>query len=93
MEADSQIFEISIQDLAYLTAENGKKRIKTLAGEQGHFSALKITATEKGSSFKLKPVVPYGRMRAYDDDLDIQVLDEALNLLNRVGLDKYVAGV
>jgi stage II sporulation protein D len=93
MQADSQVFEISTQDLAYLTAENGKIRVKTLEGEQGHFSVLKITASENGSSFKLKTVVPYGRMRAYDDNLDIQVSEGALTLLNRVGLDKYVAGV
>jgi stage II sporulation protein D len=93
VHADDEEFEITSQDLAYLTYEKGEIRVKTLDGEKGSYSSLIFSATDEGSSFKLKPVVPYGPMRAYDGDLHVSVGNGILSLLNQVELDQYVAGV
>lgn len=93
IKADSAQFTLTTQDLAYITYENGKISLKTLDGWKGVFNKLHIIGKEAGNSFKLKPVIPYGKLKAYDDDLMVTAGENQLVLVNEVDIDKYVAGV
>jgi len=90
-QADSLL--ISNQDLAHLTYVNGQISVKTLEGEIGVYTSLKMIPVNAGCTFKLKPVIPYSHMREYDDELDVSVQNGHLLLINNVQMDKYVAGV
>ncbi len=91
--ADSARIILDNKDLAYLTYSNGKIALKTLKGEIGIYSTIRIESVRESGTFKFKPVIPYGRLRSYDDDLEIRVVQQHLRIINHVNLDKYVAGV
>ncbi|PCH96529.1 MAG: hypothetical protein COB85_03465 [Bacteroidetes bacterium] len=91
--ADSARIILGNKDLAYLTYSNGKISLKTLKGKIGTYSAIRIESVRETGTFKFKPVIPYGTLRSYDDDLEIRVVGKHLRVINHVNLDKYVAGV
>ncbi|HHZ65926.1 MAG TPA: SpoIID/LytB domain-containing protein [Flavobacteriales bacterium] len=91
--ADSSRILLDNKDLAYLTYSDGKIALKTLRGDMGTYSAMRIESVRETGTFKFKPVIPYGTLRSYDDDLEIRVVEQHLRIVNHVDLDKYVAGV
>lgn len=59
----------------------------------GKFKSLRFTPKISSSSFKIKPLTPDLKSRTYDDELDISVQFKSLRLINKVNIEKYVAGV
>jgi len=90
---DSVIYTLSNKDLLHVSWKKGQLELKTLNGLLGHFSNIQLQPQGKNGSFKLKPVMPYGHTRAYDDALNISVLGDRLQVISEVNIDKYVAGV
>lgn len=54
---------------------------------------LRFVPQKANSSFKIKSVQPDYKIRTYDDALEISAQYKSLRLLNRVDIEKYVAGV
>jgi len=89
----SEVYHLSNQDLLHLVLENGKITAKTLSGKIGSFSSININPVHPDACLKLKPVIPYGQTRAYDNVIRFSISENAIHIINEVDLDKYVAGV
>lgn len=70
-------------------------RLKTFEKDLGKFSTIKIIAKKAESSFKIKSVIPSGKIRTYDNDLEIKLSPDKgqFILVNKVDLENYIAGV
>ncbi len=66
---------------------------KTLERKLGTFKHITLNALLPASTLKLKCIQPSTGIRIYDNDLLISVDRDQLQVLNRVDLEKYVAGV
>jgi stage II sporulation protein D len=69
--------------------------VKTMERILGLYKNISITSLHSSSSFKLKSIVPVLGMRTYDDNLLLSKEKDKNQFLiiNRVDLEKYVAGV
>ena len=81
------IFQMSI--------EGNFIRLKTFERSLGQFTVIKMIAKEPYASFKIKAVIPQGKVRNYDNDLEIMLTADRsqLLLINKVDLEHYIAGV
>ena len=93
MSNDSLIYLLQNQDLLHISLKDQKLELKALNGLVGYFANVRLVPQSKDGSFKLKPVIPYGHSRPYDDILNIAIVDKWLQVINEVHIDKYVAGV
>ena len=57
------------------------------------FHAVRFVPKAANSSFKIKSVQPDYKVRTYDDELQVSALFKSLRIINRVDIEKYVAGV
>ena len=76
-----------------MIVEGDSIRLKGVEQELGKYSTIRLRGKFGAQTFKIKPVVPEGRIRSYEDHLDITVLDKNLFLLNHIDLENYLAGV
>jgi stage II sporulation protein D len=69
--------------------------LKTFERTIGKFASIKLYAKELNSSFKIKSVIPESKVRSYDDDLEVSLSADKKQflLVNKVDLEKYIAGV
>ncbi|MCW3085504.1 MAG: hypothetical protein JWP12_2870 [Bacteroidetes bacterium] len=83
----SGIFQMSITGDSIL--------LKTFEKTIGKYSAINIFARQGNSAFKIKSVLPESKVRLYDDNLDISIGADKKQflLINKVDLEKYIAGV
>jgi len=83
----SGIYEMSI--------ENDSILLKTFERTIGRFATLKLIARDPDGSFKIKSVIPQTKTRIYDDHLSVSLTPDKKQflLVNRVDLEKYIAGV
>ncbi|MEN8203846.1 MAG: SpoIID/LytB domain-containing protein [Bacteroidota bacterium] len=79
--------------ILYLTLE--KEGMKVLDTDQdfGHAQSIELKALNLDSYFRIRPVDPEMESRPYDDDLVVLSGEHGLTLINRVDMDKYLAGV
>lgn len=70
-------------------------RLKTFEKEIGKFGVIKMIAKEPNAAFKVKSVIPQGKVRTYDHNLEIMLTQDKsqLLLINKVDLEHYIAGV
>lgn len=57
------------------------------------FRSIRFVPRSSSSSFKVKSIIPDYKVRTYDDELMISAQYKSLRLINRVDIEKYVAGV
>jgi stage II sporulation protein D len=57
------------------------------------FRTVRFVPQSPSSSFKIKSVQPDYKVRTYDDELQISALSKSLRIINKVDIEKYVAGV
>lgn len=83
----SGIYEMSI--------ENDSVLLKTFEKTIGRFANIKLIARDPDGSFKVKSVIPQTKIRIYDDHLSVSLTPDKKQflLINRVDLEKYIAGV
>jgi stage II sporulation protein D len=83
----SGIFQMSIVGDSIL--------LKTFERTIGKFASIKIYGKDPGSAFKIKAVIPESKVRTYDDDIEVSLSPDKKQflLVNRVDLEKYIAGV
>lgn len=70
-------------------------RLKTFEKNIGKFSIIKMVAKESYAAFKIKSVIPQGKVRTYDDNLEIMLTPDKgqFLLINKVDMENYIAGV
>jgi stage II sporulation protein D len=86
-EDASGIYQMSISGDSIL--------LKTFERTIGKYASVKLYAKEINSSFKIKSVIPESKVRSYDDDMEISLSADKKQflLVNKVDLEKYIAGV
>ncbi len=57
------------------------------------FRAVQFVPQSSYSSFKIKSVQPDYKVRTYDDELVVSAQYKSLRIINKVDIEKYVAGV
>ena len=77
----------------YLTLENEGIKVLDTDRDFGHAQSIELKALNLDSYFRIRPVDPELETRPYDDDLVILSGEQGLTLVNRVDMDKYLAGV
>ena len=80
-------------DILYFTLEDGKIRLLDAGNDYGFVESIEMKAIDLQSAFRLRPLEPELSSRIYDDDLLVGTGDRFLTLVNRIDLDKYLAGV
>lgn len=103
IEADSGKYEVfgdrsliaKIKDFESLHLDvSGTKIIVTDSrGVIGEFNEVQFVGQKYINRFNLYPFSPQLPVRSYDDDLVVRVYDKHLQLINKVAIQKYVAGV
>lgn len=80
-------------DIIYLTLEDGKVKVLDAQQDYGFASHVELQALSVESVFRIRSVTPELESRIYDDHLLVIPADRYLTLVNRVDMDKYLAGV
>ncbi len=79
--------------IVYLTLEGDSIRVLDADQDFGRCSNLEMRGLSAGSMFRLRPLEPELESRIFDDHLLVYADPRFLTLVNRVDLDKYLAGV
>ncbi len=58
----------------------------------GVYNNLEFTGASASNIFQVKPVLPSLPSKESDDNLSISIYNEALRVINRTGLEKYISG-
>ncbi len=84
---------LEANEILYLTLEEGNVRVLDSDRDFGQVEQVELRAGTSDAVFRLRPISPELESRVYDDDLLVTAGDRFLTLVNRVDLDKYLAGV
>jgi len=88
--------EVSRMDeggILYLTLEKEGVKVLDTDRDFGHAKTIELRSLTLESGFRIRPVEPELEARPYDDDLVVFSDDSTMTLVNRVDMDKYLAGV
>jgi len=77
----------------YLTLEKEGLKVLDTNRDFGHAQSIELKALNLESAFRIRPVEPELEARPYDDDLVVFSGEKSLTMVNRVDMDKYLAGV
>lgn len=78
-----------------LTIEKDSIILKTFERTIGKYASLKMIAKLPDGAFKIKSVLPEGKVRTYEDDVMIGLTTDKKQflLINRIDIEKYIGGV
>lgn len=79
--------------ILYLTLEKAGIKVLDTNRDFGHAQSIELKALNLESAFRIRPVEPELESRPYDDDLVVFSGEQSMTLVNRVDIDKYLAGV
>ncbi len=80
-------------EILYLTLEDGHVRVLDSERDYGAAKKVELRALTLDAVFRIRPISPELESRVYDDDLMVSLGEGYLSMVNRVDMDKYVAGV
>lgn len=80
-------------DMLYLTLEEGRMKVLDADRDFGDAEEVELRALTTDGVFLVRPLTPELETRAYDDDLQVSLHGDTIQLVNRLDLDKYVAGL
>ena len=80
-------------DILYLTLEEEKLKVLDAERDFGYFTEIELSGTSPDCVFRLRPLQPELESRVFDDDLVAVAGDRFMTLINRIDMDKYLAGV
>jgi len=91
---DSEFYrEINIGELIYVSLMDGKLLLMDGELHWGAFNRLEIKEAASASNFRLKLVDPAWDPRQYPGSLEINLFHGTIQLINKLPLDEYLAGV
>jgi len=79
--------------ILYLTLETEGLKVLDTDRDFGHAQTIQLKALNLESYFRIRPLDPELEARPYDDDLVVFSGEQGMTLVNRVDMDKYLAGV
>lgn len=80
-------------DILYLTLEEGKVKVLDAERDFGYASHVELRALSADAVFRVRSISPEIDSRMFDDNFLVIPEDRYLTLINKVDLDKYLAGV
>lgn len=80
-------------DVYQLAVDGDSIEVKSFEKEIGKCKKIVFKALVKDGTFKLKSVKPESKVKTYDDDLEVTVIQTGLKLVNKVDIEDYIAGV
>ena len=80
-------------DILYFTLEDGKVKVLDAERDFGYASHVELRSLSAESVFRVRSITPEIESQMYDDNLLVIPADRYLTLINKVDLDKYLAGV
>lgn len=89
----TEIINTSKFPIMKFTYINDSIEVRTFENLIGKFKRLRLTCSDIGKSFRLKPVLPDRKPRFYEDNLIIEPDNGLLKCINEISLDKYISGV
>lgn len=90
---ESIIREIHSGEIFFVNAEGNSLVVSDSINEIGRFDKLLIKGIENENIFQLKLISPLSLSYDYDDDLILSVKVSDINVINKVDIEKYIAGV
>ncbi len=91
---DGEFYSVFQKDqIFYITINNGSILIRDQKKLIGSFKEIEFEGIDKENTFQLKAVTPSSDSHEYDDNLQISLSDNHLLLINKVDMEKYLAGV
>ncbi len=92
--ADGEFFSVFKKgNVFHLTVEKGLIAVRDKQKLIGKFEEVSFNAIKEVSYGMIRPVTPSLDTRLYDDDMEISVKNNQLQIINKVDLEKYIAGV
>ena len=80
-------------DILYFTLEDGKVKVLDAERDFGYASHVELRSLSAESVFRIRSITPEIESQMYDDNLLVIPADRYMTLINKVDLDKYLAGV
>lgn len=93
MNGEEKLTSLEKGNILFAALDGGKVRLHSPDRLFGTFNKIEIRNISLDATFRLKSVEPALGSRSYDDDLLIGAEEDFLSLINRVDMDKYIAGV
>jgi len=90
---EQRIAEFHEGDIFYATLTGEGIRLHNADRVFGTFGSVELESLSVNGTFRIRPVAPALESRSYDDDLLLEPDDAFMNIINRVDMDKYIAGV
>lgn len=88
-----RITEFDSQDRFSLIKSSGFVQVKSQTKQLGKYREIELRATLDTAFFRMYIISPYQDQKVYDDNLIVRAKPSSLLLINKVELEKYVAGV
>lgn len=89
----AEVARMNTGGVLYLTQEKNGVKVLDASSDFGHARSIEFKALALESSFQIRPTAPELETQPYDDDLVVFSSDSCMTLVNRVDIDKYLAGV
>jgi len=80
-------------DILYFNLEDGKVKVLDAERDFGYASHVELRSLSAESVFRVRSITPEIESQMYDDNLLVIPANRYLTLINKVDLDKYLAGV
>ena len=93
VSADTVLSKMEAGDIFYMVLEEGKIRVYDADRDYGRVDRLRFMAMTLDAVFRIRPIMPELESGIYDDNLDVFGEERFMTLVNRVDMDKYLAGV
>jgi len=87
------IAKFEANDGLRISTDGDKVALRTISKNHGSYHRVEFLRKSWGSIFRIQPTVPEGREGKYNDNLVVSVEKGRLELINRVYIEYYVAGV
>lgn len=89
------VAECDASGIFQMSLENDSILLKTFEKTIGKYAVIRIYSLQQEAAFKIKSVMPESKVRSYEGNIDVGLTADKKQflLLNKVDLEKYIAGV
>ena len=87
------LMEAEPGNIFFITQQNGQLTLRDSETYFGAFSSLDIKESVYESTCRLKSVQPALNPESYTGNFNVNIIHEAIQIINELELDKYLAGV
>ncbi len=89
---DTLITTFRKNDLIYFMIDEDKVKVQNFGKEIGRYRYVEIRGKLTNNELKIKPVLPSINSRIYEDDFILTAANGYLQMVNIIGIAKYLAG-